>query len=1147
MDGYKSHPPDKNESDIPLTSIDLTREDSRFSYTQDDDHSLNRAHSNTHPSVPSSSSSYLDHPQLATSVNNLAYNQEYNTNPYPVNSYDSYSNGQNTNGRSFYDQSYSQNPVNPFQNEINQNHIPPYPGYKTQQLNETSSEKAHLLRSVPEEDSDTSSSDEDEDLVDLRQVVDTLKTKNLTKELNKDKTGSNSADSNTLNGDYDERTTKGHNTNTTLLSSSSSFNENNDSRSQKGSKRRGFRRRATEQPQKKKNSSETKSVTILREVFAKIYRMSLLFRCLIFWFPLAALLFIPLAVGAWAERDASIGHVPLMWIFIWLEVVWGAIFVSLLVAKMLPALYYFITSIIAPSLKKYRSVITAMQVPITMVFSALIAVSTFMPVMTRKKNASEKDANFTWQKVVQNILVAVLISTLIYCAERFVIHLISVSFHKKRFSNRIKDNKKAIIVIAELLYAACTVFPPFCPEFMEEDLQLQSGKLYHNMASGKNGFSKILAKNKNVQRIFGKFNHAVDLAANNFDHQISSQPAAVMESIDDLKVWCNNVVTDSMSSKSLAQVLAIRIWMSLVLENENALTMEDLVDVLGPENKGDYEALFQILDQDGNGDLTLEEMKSATRDIARERKSIYKSLKDVDTAIAKLHSVLLFIIMIIIVIVFIGMLAPSVTAVLATLGTTILGLSFIFSTTCQEICASCVFLFVKHPIDVGDRVNILTVPYLVREMSLLSTVFTRISDNSVVQAPNSVLNTLWIDNFSRSGPQAFNIDLSLGLPETSFEQLQEFNNMLDDFCLNNPRDYLPEPFFYITSYPELDCITVTVIVTFRSNFADGMLYSKRRNKLLRFLGRCINEINIHIPRREDTSTDPGLPSYFNSVNQLMGSSATTSDVVPFVDGTNRNFEATGKRGALGFPEVPLEYMDTVGTRRARMGFAPEKTAESEELKENEQTHFDSVFADEQIVETMQEEHDRLEKKKKQARWQGHGTKPSVIPEEAEPSDNKPVGECGQDMNSTKPFAENKPGHNDGFSDAAAIPFPGTDGEKLSSFPQNAAATASGAQVATTVPANRAGRSGTIGRHDTMTSRNSGASASITTGMSEDTTTGRRKRANSALSGISSPVHQKSIFSPQLQLQLQQNPSAGLSSTRSQRHQEKPLGTDDSHH
>lgn len=81
-------------------------------------------------------------------------------------------------------------------------------------------------------------------------------------------------------------------------------------------------------------------------------------------------------------------------------------------------------------------------------------------------------------------------------------------------------------------------------------------------------------------------------------------------------------------------------------------------------------------------------------------------------------------------------LQSSFITTLTTAGTTLLSLSFIFAVTAQEFLGSCIFLFVKHPYDVGDRVDI-TGPekeqLVVERISLLYTIFHRIDRMQVVQ------------------------------------------------------------------------------------------------------------------------------------------------------------------------------------------------------------------------------------------------------------------------------------------------------------------------------------------------------------------------------------------------------------------------------
>jgi small-conductance mechanosensitive channel len=75
----------------------------------------------------------------------------------------------------------------------------------------------------------------------------------------------------------------------------------------------------------------------------------------------------------------------------------------------------------------------------------------------------------------------------------------------------------------------------------------------------------------------------------------------------------------------------------------------------------------------------------------------------------------------------------SLLTTIATAGTALLSLSFVFAVTTQEFLGSCIFLFVKHPYDVGDRIEIQGTQMLVDRISLLYTVFTRTDRMQVSQ------------------------------------------------------------------------------------------------------------------------------------------------------------------------------------------------------------------------------------------------------------------------------------------------------------------------------------------------------------------------------------------------------------------------------
>jgi len=69
------------------------------------------------------------------------------------------------------------------------------------------------------------------------------------------------------------------------------------------------------------------------------------------------------------------------------------------------------------------------------------------------------------------------------------------------------------------------------------------------------------------------------------------------------------------------------------------------------------------------------------------------------------------------------------------------GLSWLIGGSLQEVLISIIFLFIKHPFDVGDRINFNKTDYTVKEIRLLTSILLD-SNGTLVQAPNTVLNTM---------------------------------------------------------------------------------------------------------------------------------------------------------------------------------------------------------------------------------------------------------------------------------------------------------------------------------------------------------------------------------------------------------------------
>lgn len=74
-----------------------------------------------------------------------------------------------------------------------------------------------------------------------------------------------------------------------------------------------------------------------------------------------------------------------------------------------------------------------------------------------------------WQTILQRILTAFLISSLVFLAERLIIQLITINYHRTQFDDKIRDSKRNVALLSSLYAASIKLFPAYCEEFKEED------------------------------------------------------------------------------------------------------------------------------------------------------------------------------------------------------------------------------------------------------------------------------------------------------------------------------------------------------------------------------------------------------------------------------------------------------------------------------------------------------------------------------------------------------------------------------------------------------------------------------------------------------------------------------------------------------
>ncbi|CZS99026.1 related to mechanosensitive ion channel [Rhynchosporium graminicola] len=617
----------------------------------------------------------------------------------------------------------------------------------------------------------------------------------------------------------------------------------------KGFFHKGGRRKVKKvdsQPRRRGTDEEETSVTGLGWLYNKIVTFSVVTRYLLYVAPLAMMIAAPIVIYAVTNREAKfLGTGVKVWLFwLWIEIIWLSIWVSKLISKAIPAIFMFISGVVSSGTRKYATILRAVEIPLSLVGWSVTSLVTFTALTSQQLNGGEHKH---WISVMQKILAPCLIASIMFLVEKMLIQLISINYHKRSFDGRIKDSKRNIHLLGMLYDASRTLFPVYCPEFVDEDYIINDSieallAKATGQKPGKHGHKR--SGSATPMRIIGNIGRVGD--------KVTSVFGNIASEITGKQVFnphsSHTIIIEALEKTRSSEALAKRLWMSFVVEGKESLFADDIEEVLGPGRKEEADEIFSALDNDSNGDISLEEMIMKVVEMGRERKAINASMRDVGQAIGVLDSVLVIILSIMIIFIFVAFQNTNFVTMLATAGTTLLSLSFVFAATTQEFLGSCIFLFIKHPYDVGDRVDIDKIYLVVEQISLLYTVFKRIDNMKMVQVPNIVLNTLWIENVTRSKAMKEQLEMFISF-DTTLEDIELLRAEMEAFVrsADNSRDFQPDIILEATGIGNMDKLQLKVEIRHKSNWANETVRASRRSKFMCALVLALRKIPIYGP------------------------------------------------------------------------------------------------------------------------------------------------------------------------------------------------------------------------------------------------------------------------------------------------------------
>lgn len=611
-----------------------------------------------------------------------------------------------------------------------------------------------------------------------------------------------------------------------------------------------------------------------------------------------------------------VSALKLQWVFAkFYATVWLSLWVTKIIVHFLPRVFQFFAGVISSGTRKYSLIIRALEIPLSLVGWAATSLATFVPLMTL--NPDQKAAGDTatkhWQSVVRNLLVAALVSACILLAEKFLVQLISINYHRKQFNMKIKDSKRNIYLLGLLYDASRALFPMYCNEFAEEDyiigddLGLLKGKKGH-VRSGSATPMRLLQD-------VGRFGDKITSVFGNVAKEITGKQILNPNA-------AHSIVTDALEKTRSSEALARRIWMSFVVEGKDALYQEDIVEVLGTGRETEAIEAFGAIDRDGNGDISLDEMVLTVTEFGRERKSIASSMHDVDQAINVLDGLLSTVVFVICIFVIIAFLNASFVTTLATAGTALLSLSFVFAATAQEVLGSCIFLFVKHPYDIGDRVDLNSAAdqLTVEHISLLFTVFKRVNTGKMVQIPNIVLNNLWVENVSRSKAMREQLSVFCAF-DTPFEDIQALKHEMEAFVVDkeNNRDFQSDVQVECVGIAEMNKLELRIEIRHKSNWSNEAVRAARRSKFMCALVLALRKVPIYAPGGGDAGLgSAGQPSYSVAVGleqaQAMRDKFTKDKDAKRIMAAKKEEPTQGVASGVEFGSPEYKAIDRLNTR-----------------------------------------------------------------------------------------------------------------------------------------------------------------------------------------------------------------------------------------
>lgn len=434
--------------------------------------------------------------------------------------------------------------------------------------------------------------------------------------------------------------------------------------------------------------------------------------------------------------------------------------------------------------------------------------------------------------------------TLTFCAEKLIIKFIAIRFHQSSYADRIQDMSHAFKVL-DHLYShrpktdsansspGPRTFAQVGKAFLRDYTRTDEPK------DPKASLPK--SRRDQMKRRLLDWQAVVKGRAQKSSALASRLAAIGMRDPVQLLTSLEVGTKLNMHSPSQAKKVARSIFNAYQKDPKRRfLVLDDFASAYPSNPEGAREA-FAVFDRDGNGDISQLEIKNTVLEVFKERRILAQAMSDLNHAVAQLDLILAIIACIFVLFEALAIFKVNAAKTLSSFYTMGIAFAFVFKDSAQNLFDSIVFLFVTHPFDSGDMIELNGGVYSVKRLSLLSSELVT-TEGLDLYIANTVLATSNIINYRRSKHQYEETWIQVAF-DTPWEKLDAVQEDLNHWIENDvehrfvyPSRIIPQRISYMR------VIECTVGMTHAHNWQD---WGNRLHRKVAFMAALIYYLRKH--------------------------------------------------------------------------------------------------------------------------------------------------------------------------------------------------------------------------------------------------------------------------------------------------------------